>query len=198
MASALGLALFLTIDAGPAAEYWFGEPDKLELSDEDRQRLDEFLAQIARSEEVKKSSRRFFNVLTRDPALKSVGLCEKPGEVPIISVESDRFAERSGVFEPENIKEYRNAERVSDVILETPDLSGRDLKWRFLDKETGIPFTAKMRDNEFMSSLEAGGINENLRMGIEMTIQIRFKEYFENGKWSSDPSTIEVIRVTLK
>lgn len=103
----------------------------------------------------------------------------------------------AGFFEAPELKQDRNSERVSDVILETPDLSERDLKWRFLDKETGLPFTAKMRDPNFIASLEKSGVNENLRIGIEMQIHIRFKENYVNGEWVSDPSTIEVIRVSL-
>lgn len=197
LATAIGLAVFLVVDAGPTAEYWLGEPDKLELTDEDRERIDTFLERISQSEEVKKSGRRFFQVLVRDPAVSSVGVCEKPGEPPMITVKSDRFAERSGLFEVPELKQDRDSERVSDVILETPDLSGRDRKWRFLDKETGIPFTAKMRDASFIASLEKGGVNENLRIGIELQIHIRFKEHFVDGEWVSDPSTIEVIRVSL-
>jgi hypothetical protein len=34
-------------------------------------------------------------------------------------------------------------------------------------------------------------------MGIKMQILIRFTETLENGEWKSDPSTIEVLRVTL-
>lgn len=98
LATALGTAVFLMIDAGPASEYWFGEPDRLELVEEDRQRIDEFLERISQSEEVKKSSRRFFQALVRDPAVSSVGVCESPGGLPMITVESGRFAERSGLF----------------------------------------------------------------------------------------------------
>lgn len=83
------------------------------------------------------------------------------------------------------------------MILETPNLSQNDRVWRFMDVATEVPFTAKMRDEVFIETLKAGGISENLRMGIKMQIHTRFKEEFVDGEWVSIPSTIEVMRVTL-
>ena len=198
LATAVGLALFLIVDAGPAYEYWFGEPDKLELSDEDREILDDLLAKISDSEELRKTNRKFFATVAQDPAVSSVGICERPHAEPVFSVPSSRFAERSGLWETDNEPETRPVEREADVVLETPQLYETDRRWRFLDKATGKPFTAKMRDEEFANSLREGGVNANLRMGIEMTIRIRFEEERKGNEWVSDPSTIEVLKVTLK
>ncbi len=194
---AVALAIFLLIDAGPASDYWFGGPDELELSAEDRALLNKFLEEISRSEELKKSNRSFYNVISNDKAVRSVGICEFPGSSPAYSVPSSQFGERSGLWEHESDPNDRPAERISDVILETPDLSDKDLKWRFKDITTGKPFTAKMRDEEFVRLLEEGGVKENLRKGIKMQILIRFTERFVDGEWKSLPSTIEVMKVTL-
>ncbi|WP_372574421.1 hypothetical protein [Ruegeria jejuensis] len=194
---AVALAIFLMIDAGPASDYWFGSPDELELSQEDRKLLNNFLEEISRSEELKNSNRNFFNVISNDKAVSFVGVCEAPGSPPAYSVPSSQFGERSGLWEQEADPNERFAERVSDVVLETPDLSNEDRKWRFLDIATGKRFTAKMRDEEFVNLLASGGIEENLRMGIKMQIQIRFTERLVDGEWQSLPSTIEVLKVTL-
>jgi hypothetical protein len=62
-ATALGLALFLWIDAGPTADYWFGEPDQIELSDEDRDLLNKLLELMSKSDELKKKIGSFSKLL---------------------------------------------------------------------------------------------------------------------------------------
>lgn len=196
-ATAFGLALFLLTDAGPTSEYWFGDPDQIELSAEDRELLNEILEQISKSEELKKTNRKFFKTVSSDPAIKSVGICEKPGEEPAFSVPSSQFGERSGLWGEDDEPEKRTTERISDVVLEGADLSDADRVWRFRDVVTGLPFTAKMRDEEFADTLRGDGISENLRIGIEMKIHIKFKEERVDGDWRSITSTIEVLKVTL-
>jgi hypothetical protein len=144
-----------------------------------------------------KKNRKFFKTISDDPAIKSVGICEKPGEEPVFSVPSSQFGERSGLWGDDEEPEKRTTERISDVILEGPDLSDADRVSRFKDVVTGLPFTAKMRDANFANSLREGGINENLRTGIKMKIHIRFKEEKVDGVWRSIVSTIEVLKVTL-
>lgn len=159
---AAGLAIFLTVDAGPAIEYWFGEPMALEMTDEEKELFLELLETISRSEELKKSNRNFFNVISNDSSVSGVGICEAAGEPPAIMIPSSQFADRSGLWEQDSDPIERPQERVSDVILETPDLSIEDRKWRFLDIATGKRFTAKMRDQNFVEKLAQGKIKENL------------------------------------
>ncbi len=194
---AIALAVFIAIDAGPSLDFWTGEPDRLELSEEDRTLLNDVLKEISQSEELKNSNRRFFNVLSNDSAISSVGVCEAPKESPIVSVPSSQFAERGGLWIQERDAQERITERVSEVILEMPNLSAKDRKWRFLDIATGETFTAKMRDNEFIQNLADGHVDESLRNGITMQVNINFKEILEDGEWVSVPSTIEVTKVTL-
>lgn len=197
LAVAVGIALFLVIDAGPASEYWFGGPDQLNLNEEDRALLNDLMGEIAKSEELKKANRRFFHVVSNDSAISSVGICEAPRADPVLSVPSSQFGERSGLWEIEEVDNTRPSERISDVILETADLTDQDRKWRFRDIATGKPFTAKVRDQQFVKSLADGEVNENLRMGIKMQIHIKFTERFEDGEWKSLPSTMEVVKVSL-
>lgn len=194
---AFALSLFLVIDAGPAYDDWFGEPDTLELTEEDRSLLNELLKKISSSKEVKKHNKEFFNILNTDVAVKSVGICEESGASPIFCVPSSQFGERSGLWEQEIEIKERTIERYSDVILETPDLSAKDRRWRFFDIRTGLPFTAKMRDTDFIEALERGELKENLRTGIKMEIHIKFQERFENDEWRPDQRSIEVIKVKL-
>lgn len=196
-ATAIGLAIFLVIDAGPTIEFWLGDEDNLELSEDDRKLLEEMFDKISSSTEIAESNRRFFQAVEADPAISSVGLAEEPRGRLAFSVPSSQFAERSGLWEQSENREWRWSERDADVILETPNLSQNDRVWRFMDVATEVPFTAKMRDEVFIETLKAGGISENLRMGIKMQIHIRFKEEFVDGEWVSIPSTIEVMRVTL-
>lgn len=195
--TAIGLAIFLIVSAGPTTEYWIGEENKIELVEEDRERLDKLFGIIAQSEELKSTNQKFFSILSRDPAISSIGIAEKPGAGLIFSVPSEQFAERSGLWEWYEEVPERTSTRQSNVILESPDLSDANRVWRFKDIATGISFTAKMKDEGFLQSLKEGWINENLRTGIEMRIQIKFKEHLVDGTWQTIPSTIEVIRVSF-
>lgn len=194
---AMAFGVFLIIDFGPTIEFHLGEPDALELSEQDRDLLHDVLKEISKSEELKRSNRRFFNALSNDSAISSVGVCEAPKESPIISVPSSQFAERGGLWSLEKDIVERVSERTAEVILEMPNLSAKDRKWRFLDVATDETFTAKMRDNEFIQSLADGKVDESLRNGITMEVNISFKEVLEDGEWVSVPSTIEVTKVTL-
>ena len=83
------------------------------------------------------------------------------------------------------------------MVLEMPNLSPKDLKWRFLDATTGTPFTAKMRDQDFINRIAEGSINGSLRTGINMTVTISFKEHRDGDEWVENPLSIEVTRVSL-
>ncbi len=193
---AVALAIFLAIDAGPSSEFWFGAPDSIELEESDRKLFEEFLRVVSKSPEIKATNRKFFKILTHEPAVSNVGICEAPGDNLAFSVPSAQFAERTGLWDQEDEPDVRTSERVSDVILDRPNLSERDLAWTFTDVATGIPFTAKMRDDYFAKSILEGGVNENLRQGIEMQIHITFKEKFSDGEWQTIKGTIQVLRVT--
>ncbi|MBM1569963.1 hypothetical protein [Sulfitobacter mediterraneus] len=193
---AVALAVFLAIDAGPTADFWLGGPDTIELNEADRQLFEELLEKMSESPEIKATNRRFFKILTHDPAVSSVGICEASGQDLAFSVPSEQFAERTGLWDQEDEPDVRTSERVSDVILDRPNLSERDLAWTFTDVATGLPFTAKMRDDYFAKSILEGGVNENLRQGIEMQIHISFKEKFSDGEWRPIKGTIQVLRVT--
>jgi hypothetical protein len=193
---AVGLTVFLAIDAGPASDFWLGGPDTIELSTEDRKVLDDLLEQVSKSPEVRATNRRFFKILETDSAVSSVGICEAPGDDLAFSIPSEQFAERTGLWDQSEDPDIRTIERISDVVLDRPNLSERDLAWTFTDIATGLPFTAKMRDNYFATSILDGGVNENLRHGIEMQIHITFKERYVDGKWRTVNGTIQVLRVT--
>ncbi|GHA88033.1 hypothetical protein GCM10009069_08730 [Algimonas arctica] len=195
---ALGIAIFLITTAGPTYRFWFPSDPKVELSDEDRLKLDEILEIISESEELKASNKRFFKAISNDPAVSGVGICKSPDEMPFVLVPSSEFAERSGLWEPEDDALERTSERLADVVLESPNLSSEDRKWRFLDVNTGKSFYAKMRDDDFVKSLTEGRVNENLRTNIKMKVNVSYKERRENGEWVIVSATTEVTKVTLE
>lgn len=194
---AIALAIFLAVDFKGTIDDWFGRQDEIQLSQEDRDLLNQAIDTIEQSNELKNSNRQFFNILSKDPAIKSVGVCRAPQEKPIFSVPSSQFAERGGLWELQTEPQERYSDRVADVVLEMPNLSPKDLKWRFMDIATGDTFTAKMRDQLFIQSIEDGDIQESLRSNIQMQVVIRFKEQLINEVWETIPSTIEVTSVTL-
>lgn len=194
---AIAFAVFVVIDSKGTLDAWLPSGDEIQLSQEDRDLLNDALEVIEKSNELKHSNRKFFNIVGTDPAISSVGICKAPKEKPIFSVPSSQFAERGGLWELQEELQERYSERVADVVLEVPNLSPKDLKWRFSDIATGDTFTAKMRDQSFIKSIEDGDIQESLRSNIRMQVVIRFKEQLVDKEWEPVPSTIEVTNVTL-
>lgn len=180
---AVALAIFILVDAGPAQEYWFGEDVEVELSAEDRALLRALLEKVSESEELRKTTKRFFATIERDPAISSIGVSEGRNQPLAISVPSSDFAARSGLWSLDEHIDERTSERRLDVTLLRAPLENAPRKWRFRHDETGQEFSAKMRDEQFLQALEDGEIDENLRIGITMTIQVSLKERLVKGEW---------------
>lgn len=195
-ALALGLSVFVLVDAGPTYEYWLGEEEKLELSQEDREAIDGLMERISESEEVKKANRKFFSELEKDPSIRSVGISPGRDEPLVFSLPSSKFSERTGLWELQiEEPEGRPAEKEDEVILRRAVLENAPRKWRFTSSTTGQDFSALMQDEKFLNDLEAGTVEQNIRIGIGMKIRMKFKEVWDGENWIPVDGSWVVTRV---
>lgn len=190
---AVALALFVVFTGYPTYDFYFGDDaTELTLNPEDRKLLEELLQRIGKTPDGGETGRKFFKILERDPAISGVGVTEK--KRPIVLVPSGEFAERSGLFAPQEEDAHRTLYPVYDVVLVSPVLIKAPRSWRF--KIEGMPeFTAVMNDHSFLQALESSHVQERLRTGIPMTLRLEIREKKVNGEWQiiGSRKVIEVI-----
>lgn len=178
---AVAAAVFMVFTGGPTFDHYFGD-DTVNLSDEDRERLDEFIRITSDKPAVEESRRKFFRAVEKDPAIRGVGVTEERGERPKNLIPSSQFAERGGLWISEEEEHFRTVWPVLDVTLVGPMLVSKPRSWKF--RPEGLPeFSAKMQDPKFLAALEEDHVRERLRVGIQMTIRLKVEEQKIGGVW---------------
>jgi hypothetical protein len=168
-----------------AAGFAPGEAKKCAVEDPDKVKEQASKAQHAAFAAPQK--RELFLQLDREPVITSVGpmpsimLGDKPP--PALIVPRSDFAPRAGVVvvSQETSEKKTTSERLP-VILLTPKLKAKELMWEFAD-ETGRPFSAKMKDPDFISALEQGRTGAELKIGLKMEIEVETKLETVDGLW---------------
>lgn len=192
---AIALVVFVVLEAGPTYDFYFGDPPKLSLSEEDRRRLDDLIKRAQEAPDLEIPKRKFYKTLERDPSIVEIGMSEGRGDRLVITVPSTEFAERSGLWAIMEDEQERTLHPVLDVTLIAPVLLSRPRSWSF--QPEGLPeFNAVMRDKRFLKALEESHVRERLRTGIPMTIRLEVKEQKDGGDWvmkRGGRSVIEVI-----
>jgi hypothetical protein len=192
----LAFIIFVPTVGIPTWDFYFGD-DKTELSEEDRALLKELVERAAVSHSVEAPRRRFYRTLERDRTIEGVGIAEGRDDPPAVMILSDRFAEMSGLWAPEeDIETTRTTRPVLEVILIRPALVHTPRSWTF--KPDGLPeFDAVMRDPRVLNAIRSRGIQERMREGIPMTIRLEIRERrLADGTWHlvrGGRSVIEVI-----
>lgn len=192
----LAFIIFVPTVGIPTWDFYFGD-DRTELSEEDRALLKELVERAAVSHSVEAPRRRFYRTLERDRTIEGVGVAEGRDDPPAVLIGSDRFAEMSGLWAPEEDTETTRTTRpVLDVILIRPALVHTPRSWTF--KPDGLPeFDAVMRDPRVLNAIRSRGIQERMREGIPMTIRLEIRERrLADGTWHlvrGGRSVIEVI-----
>jgi hypothetical protein len=193
---AVALAIFVASSGPQTYDFYFGRHE-MQLSAEDRQRLDTLIELMKRIPEVKENERKFFKTLERDPAISEVGVTEgrDPKAKPAITVPHSQFAERGGLWALQtDMEQERVLYPVLDVTLVKPALATGHRSWVFAQE--GLPeFSAIMKDQRFLDALKDSNIHEQLRMGIPMTIRLEVKERTVAGVWKVKPRGRSVIEV---
>jgi hypothetical protein len=180
---AIALAVFLVVEGPQKFEYYFGESPKLELSEEDRRKIDELLKCTRDVPEIDAPRRKFFKTLERDPSITEIGVAETRDSEPVVTVPSKEFAERGGLWAIVEEEQERTVRSILDVVLISPVLISEPRTWKFQPVD-GLPeFSAVMRDPRFLKALEESHVQERLRTGIQMTIRLEVREYKVGRSW---------------
>lgn len=130
--------------------------------------------------------RELFTQLEREPiilgAAVTPSITVKPP--PALFVPRADFAGRAGidVVTTETVQKRTTSERLKVVLL-TPKLQPKQLMWQFAD-ESGRPFSAKMKDVDYLKALEEHRTGAELMIGLWMDIQVETKLETVGGIWS--------------
>jgi hypothetical protein len=190
---AVALVVFVVISGVPTYDYYFGDEPELQLTQEDRERIDELLEHLGKNSEVVEKKREFYQELERDQAITEVGLSEERDSPPAIKVPRDQFPERGGLWALQEEEERTNYEELS-VTLVSPVLLSAKRAWAFEAKGRG-EFKATMKDDAFLNALEQDHVQERLRIGIKMKIRLKIEEKKVRGAWVIKHGGRTVVRV---
>ena len=190
--AAVALAIFLVVDAPSTLDYYVNGVPEMNLSEEDRERIDTLIEQTKSIPKVSDSSTKFFNELSQSPEISAIDISEGPEQAPIVTVPSREFAERGGLWARE--EEERTRHEVLKVILIRPFLHKEPRTWGF-GTQDGSRVNAVMRDIRFLAALERKHVQEQLRTGIEMEIELEIKEMLKSGEWIAKRKGRSVVKV---
>jgi hypothetical protein len=203
---AIALAIFVPTTGVETYKHYFGLQQEVLLKEEDRKLIEEhsrllheLIERTQKNPDVSVRRQKFFKAQERDPSITGAGVSEGATIAPIVMIPSDQFAEKSGLWatvETDPEPDERTMYPVVDVTLVSATLLPIPRPWRF--RPDGLPeFNATMRDEHFLSALEANHVKERLRTGIRMTLRLAVKEVRVGGVWVAKPrgrrSVVEVI-----
>jgi hypothetical protein len=193
---AIALAVFVPTVGVPTYHFYFVDPPKAELTEQDRELLNKLLEKTREDPAVKEKRQKFFKMLERDTSISSAGVSEGRSDPPLITIPSDRFAELGGLWAIlDEDKQERTTYPVVDVVLISPVLLPFPRVWKF--QPPGLPeFSANMLDKTFLMALKEDHVRERLRVGIPMTVRLAVKEKKVSGVWvqkRGGRSVVEVI-----
>ena len=164
------------------------------LSDDDRKALIDDLKKALREDVARPQKKQFFRSAEKDTTIKEVGVAAKPKGKPRTLVPRERFTSYLNPNASDEVTDsFRKRSETWEVTLISPVLENSERSWRFI--RGGMPeFGAVMRDKGFLDAIESGGVHVELRKGIQMVLEIQFKERFEGGVWlTMERSVIRVI-----
>lgn len=130
--------------------------------------------------------RELFVQLEREPiilgAAVAPSIIRKPS--PEMFIPRIDFARRAGIqaLTTETVQKRTSSERMKVVLL-TPKLQPKELMWQFAD-ESGRPFSAKMKDADYLRALEEHRTGAELMIGLWMDIQVETKLETVGGVWA--------------
>lgn len=164
------------------------------LDVKDHKLLADMRDKVASSAAVQSAARRFYRTVEQDPAVDEVTVAETTSSEPLIVVPRSEFPERSGLWTPEELPApERTSHAVWDVVLLRAPFVPVPRSWGFMRE--GLPFSARMEDPAFLAAVGAGTIPITLQEGVEMQIEVEFKERREGQVWAYVEGTRRVLKV---
>jgi hypothetical protein len=189
-AAVAGLAAWLTCEigsytVGAIIDYLRSDnapPEVRQMTAAEIEQLASVLANKMAGNIAREQRQELYRELSRDPAIKGVGVSPKPSVRPSLIVPREEFKRMSGSAVEERVIERRSKSERLKVTLISPILKGAPRSWRF-QYGTFPEFGAVMKDQRFLDAIEQGRIAFSLRAGIEMEVEMETKEEFEGGVW---------------
>lgn len=157
-------------------------PEKrLQLTDEDIERIAAAIKNIQDGKVAKEQIRNVYKEAERDTAIESVGAITKPDDrKPPAPVPRSDFPTRALIaphVETEPTK--RISPSTEQLILISPVLLNTDRVWRF--QSTGGEFSYHMDDDNFRSEILSG--KSRVKEGLRITAKVETHEELQGGVW---------------
>lgn len=154
------------------------------ITSEQAEEIKRLLSELAKNKKMKDHADAVVKEVSRDKSVKGLGVTSTPNRRPIFILPRDEF-ERRSQFEliVESLVKKRTREHRFVVILIRPFLRMEaSRRWRF-DSPIG-PFSAPIRDEEFLAQILSGTYSTPLAEGIRMDVLLETKEELEAGVWA--------------
>jgi hypothetical protein len=149
---------------------------------------------VATSPEVQRRVKAFYKTVQTDPAIKRVIVRESVDSAPILSVERAEFAERSGLWEPEEDEIIeRKGGGIWTVVVTHPVAIGKPLTWGFMRE--GLPFRAKMVDLRFLAAIKNRTLPVTIQEGVTLSVRVSYDERLNGQLWIPVPGTYKIEEV---
>lgn len=167
------------------------------LSPQDREELIEDFKKALREDVARPQKQQFYKSSEKDTSITEIGVSDRPKKQPPMTVRREQFVRYAKLGSVEEaVDNVRKRTETWEVTLISPVLENAERSWRFI--RPGMPeFGAIMRDKAFLEAIEHGGVHVELRKGIQMMIEIQFRERLEDGVWmTNERSVVTVVRPT--
>lgn len=148
------------------------------------------------SVELQKKNMRLYEALQNDPAFESVKVLGGGDRRVIAHVPRREFAERSGLWREQEQPVKRTIETrraVWEVVLIKPVLEAKPRRWQF--SRDGLKFSALMKDEVVLDAIHEKTLPLQVAEGVNMRIEVEYKEQFDGAAWRPMDHTRRVTRV---
>jgi len=159
------------------------QPDAtVNLSPKSIGRLHEEQQRVGQSQAVQGKVQTFYKTVSRSHSVTNVRVAEGVGKPSLISIPREEFAERSGLWAPQEVAEHERPRREEwDVIVTHPAMKSSPLSWGF--ERDGLPFNARMEDKEFLAAVHDGTLPIVIQEGVNMRIIVEWVERLHGQTW---------------
>ena len=173
-------------------------PDEqtVRLSDDDRALLKRYEETARQSEAVREANKKLYSTVQPDTAIEGIGAGTGwTRNENLLIVPRSEFAERSGLWEPDfdEPEQKRPRADVWDVVLLKAPFSSEPKSWRFA--RDGLPFTATMKDPQFLQAIAERRVPISLQEGVSMRVEIQYSERLVGQVWETIPRSRKITRV---
>lgn len=164
----------------------------------ERKKIAEQVEVALRDNVAAKQKADLFICLEREPVITAARASPSHTWKPPLVVPRSEFATRAGVTVlHHDVMDRRTIRKRMSAVLLTAKLEPKELTWRFAD-ENGEPFSAKMKDIDFINRLNAKHTGLELRIGFDMEIEIEAKQELVGGVWvNRERAVTKVLRPSL-